>query len=443
MLLYLATQGWDGSFAEGSAALRKLVKDGFLSVRVDPYRRPDIASRYDAGGWPAVLLLLPDGRIFAAAVDVPPGNTRLYLRRLLAAYRERRELIERMAVAPRSVRSNGRSYAISADAVYRSCVAAFDSVHGGFGSGHKSPEPGTLDFLSAYAQHRPASEARRMVRQTWAALLSSPMVDPEYGGVHAFSFSPDWRIPAGEKDAADQALLVEALWADQRDAGPSRQETITQLLSYVRKQLWDPETGAFHGRQVRMDDGSWWTDPLVYADRHALLTRVCARAAGRLHDGDLAMVASRAADYLVSACMNTTGAVSHVCGEPQPAGLLTDQALAGLALQEVASLTGKPALRRAARAAAEYIVVHLAGQDPGFRDRPAGLELAGLHAAPIFPYMDTAVPAGNAAAAELFMCLGQRSRAEEILDGRPLWSPPSRQHGSTGRVWLEFWLRRR
>ena len=69
------------------------------SVQVDPFKRPDIARRYDGGGWPALVVALPDGRIFARAVDIPPANVEPYLRRLHTAYEEKRESNRRQGTA--------------------------------------------------------------------------------------------------------------------------------------------------------------------------------------------------------------------------------------------------------------------------------------------------------------------------------------------------------
>ncbi len=440
VLLYLAAPGWDGVFADASAALRSSMVEDFVPVRVDPYRRPDVAVRYDAGGWPALMALLPDGRVFAAAVDVPPGNTWLYLRRLRAAYQERRSLIERkVSAAERAHREETRfRHAIDADRVYQDAAAAFDRPRGGFGDRHKFVEPATLLFLGGYARHNPASTARLMLHQTVAALVTSPMVDRTLGGIHTFSYTPDWRAPSGEIDAADQALLLEALWDGCAASNAQCRQLADQLLAYVTTHLWNAQTGAFHGRQVRTETGSWWTDPAIYACRHAWSTYVCARAARQLADDRLTRIATQAAGYLMSECMDASGAVKRICGEPEPAGALVDQALAGLALVEVASLTGQDDTRRAAHRAVGYVLDNLAGLGPGFDDRPSTMELDPLPAEPIIPYVDTLLPAGNALMVRLFTALGHFGRAEEILEGTPLMSPPSRRHASLGHALLEL-----
>ena len=62
LLVYFAAPGCEGLFPDPTPALRQLVEEVFVGVRVDPFARPDIARHYDAGGWPAlVAALLPLG----------------------------------------------------------------------------------------------------------------------------------------------------------------------------------------------------------------------------------------------------------------------------------------------------------------------------------------------------------------------------------------------
>ena len=94
VLLYLAAPGGEGLFAGGSSSLRFLAEERFVALRVDPFQRPDIARRYATGGWPALVVMDPDGRAFAAAVDIPTRNVEMFLLRLLNDYAEEREIIE-------------------------------------------------------------------------------------------------------------------------------------------------------------------------------------------------------------------------------------------------------------------------------------------------------------------------------------------------------------
>jgi uncharacterized protein YyaL (SSP411 family) len=437
ILLYFSAPGWDGVFAEDSPALRVLVQEHFIAAHVDPYEQPETARRFAPGGWPALVVMLPDATPFAVAVDPPAAGVRLYLRRLLEAYQTRRDVIEAKASRAQMPQPPRRHYRLDTDAVYRACVTAYDSTNGGFGGGRKHVEATAMAFLLEYSRTEPGSAALAMVRRTVGALLRSPMMDTAHGGVQAFSYTPDWSTPAGEKDAADQALLLELLLAGIRDGEDDWAPPARALLRYVRAELFSDSTGAFSGRQVRTAAGGWWTDPRIFADRQALLVRACAGAATELGDPSAAEMARKGAAYLLETCMED-GVVHQVCGSAGTAGALSAQAAAGLGLLEAAAAGGDPRLRAAARGVAAAVQARLEQSGPGAAAGAQTIGLAPGTVMPILSYTDGQIPAGAALAAELFTQLGDGQRARGLMAGAPLPGPPSRHHSAMGRVQLKL-----
>ena len=363
ILVYLAAPGCEGLFPAPTPALRQLVAEKFISVQVDPFKRPDIARRYDSGGWPALVVALPDGRVFARAVDIPPANVEPYLRRLHTAYEEKREVI--VAKVQRAARPKVEK-PVAIDAVYRACAAAFDSAHGGFGGPTKFLETSTLRFLLTYAEVRGAAPARQMALASLDAVLASPLGDS--GGLRAYSYTPDWSAPAGERDALDQAAMLHLLL----ETGQSRYaESVTALLGFVEGTLFDKAEGVFRGRQVMAD--TWWTDPALYADRQAALMRAYLAVAITLGDDRAAQVAMQAGDALVSRCIDGRGRVQHVCDSEAEgsAGLLVDQALAALALWELGQWSGEARFATVAAQVARFMEQSY--------DRPAALDPLSHH----------------------------------------------------------------
>ena len=408
-LVYLAAPGCEGLFAVPTPALRQLVAEKFVSVQVDPFKRPDIARRYDSGGWPALVVALPDGRVFARAVDIPPSNVEPYLRRLRTAYEEKREVlvakVQRAAAHPEVE----RPFAI--DAVYRTCEATFDPAYGGFGGPTKFLETSVLRFLLAYAETRGAEPARQMALASLDAVLASPLSDS--GGFRAYSYAPDWSAPASERDALDQAAMVHLLLeADQ----PRYAESARAILSFVEGSLFDAAEGAFRGRQVMAD--TWWTDPTLYADRQAALIRAYLAAAAALSDKRATQVALQAGDVLIDRCIDSRGRVRHVCDSETEGsvGLLVDQALAALALWELGEWSGEARFAAAAEQVAHFIEQSY--------DRLADL-------GPL-------THRGKALALQLY---GRQGRAERVvaLAGEPrLVQPPERAHSSWARALLLY-----
>ncbi len=408
ILMYLAAPGCEGLFPAPTPALRQLVAEKFVSVQVDPFKRPDIARRYDSGGWPALVVALADGRVFAQAVDIPPANVEPYLRRLHTAYEEKREVL--VAKVQRTARPEVEE-PVAIDAVYRSCAAAFDSAHGGFGGPTKFLETSTLRFLLVYAETRGAESARQMALASLDAVLASPLGDN--GGFRAYSYAPDWSAPASERDALDQAAMLHLLL----EAGqPRYAESARALLGFIEGTLFDKAEGVFRGRQVMAD--TWWTDPTLYADRQAALIRAYLAAATTLGDDRAAQVAMQAGDALIARCIDGRGRVRHVCESETDGstGLLGDQALAALALWELGEWSGEARFAAAAEQVMRFMEQSY--------DR-----LADLGPLP---------PRGKALALQLY---GQQGRAERVaaLVGEPrLSQSPDRAHSSWARALLLY-----
>ncbi len=409
ILVYLAAPGCEGLFPAPTPALRQLVAEKFVSVQVNPFKRPDIARRYDSGGWPALVVALPDGQVFARAVDIPSANVEPYLRRLRTAYEEKREVIvakvQRAAARPKVEKP------VTIDAVYRACAAAFDSAHGGFGGPTKFLETSTLRFLLTYDEAREVSPARQMALASLDAVLASPLGDS--GGFRAYSYTPDWSTPAGERDALDQAAMLHLLL----ETGQSRYaESARALLGFVEGTLFDATEGVFRGRQVMAD--TWWTDPVLYADRQAALIRAYLAAATTLGDERAAQVAMQAGDALISRCIDGRGQVQHVCDSDDEgsAGLLVDQALAALALWELGQWSGEARFATAAEQVARFMEQSY--------DRPAALDPLSHH--------------GKALALQLY---GRQGRAEQVValaaESR-LSQASGRAHSSWARALLLY-----
>ena len=429
VLLYLATPGGDGTFARGGVALEQLVQQEFAAVRGDPWHRPDLARRFGAGGWPTVALLLPDGRRFAGAVDVPPANIRMFLWRLRDGFEKRRkQIVESVERHQRDLPAPVLT--LDVEAVFAAALAAHDRIDGGFGTAPKFPESSVLAFLLEYGYQRDQPRAVEIVHQALDRLLASPMM--HNGGVAAFSHTPDWATPAGEFDAADQAdlmqVLVRAAASDAgRFAAPAR-----ALVAFVERELYRPREHRFVGRRVAHPPAAgpgWWSDPATYADRNARLVSACLAAASLLADTAAAAMAIKVGEHLLAHCLSPAGGVRHLCGaEGELAGLLQDQALAALAFRDLHRATGDARFDEAARRAKGYMERHLYDRENHlFRETSAGMPGS---------YADGLLPSGNALAAALLLEVGEVDRARALLSGRRLRQRPTRRHATAALALL-------
>ena len=433
ILLYLSTPGGDGTFASDEPALRLLVEQRFVAIAEDPWHRPDLARRFGAGGWPTVAALLPDGRLFARALDLPPDNARMYLWRLRESIEKRRKQIVEKVERAQARAARAPAFELDPGAVFAAAFEDYDAESGGFGAVQKFPEPALLEFLLEFGRRDARDEALVMVQRTLDQLLASPMCDR--GGIAAFSHTPDWRTPAREFDAADQAGLLRVLLAaaaeEERFKAPAR-----AVIGYLRQHFFLTSEGRFHGRRVgyRSAAGTpvWWTDPISYAGRNAVLIVACLRAAAELDDHRAAAMAAAAGDHLLSHCITKDGGVRHLCGddEIELVGLLQDQVSATAALLDLYETAAESRYAEAARRTRSYMEEN--NYDAG---RQLFLELPNATAA---AYADGVLPSGNGLAADLYVKMGDLARATALLHGHRLSTASSRQHATSALALLRL-----
>ena len=94
LLIYFTSPGWKEIQLNDRQSLRLVLQENYVATRVNPFYRPDVVHRFSTSGWPAAVLALPDGRPYAAAVDIPEDNLKLYLLRQARNYAEQRQIIE-------------------------------------------------------------------------------------------------------------------------------------------------------------------------------------------------------------------------------------------------------------------------------------------------------------------------------------------------------------
>lgn len=332
VLLYFSVPGWDEMRLRQRPSLQSIVQQKYVATRVNPLYRPDVAARFSTAGWPAFVLLLPDGRPFAAAVDIPHDNLELYLLRQARNFAEKRGVIEsklKPVVAPK------QAQLVSAEQVFHILAARFDSAHGGFGAdGPKYLNPRVLRFLARYG----TDEAAAMVQPTLEAMLGSAMHGAD-GGIFSFSYTRDWRTPGAEQDLADQAVLLGVMLADQPGPNP-RAVAAEQLFEEIAAAFFDRERGVFHGRRMRDENGIWSVDPAIYTGRNAVAIRACVLASRQLADDRAWDMAQKAAKYLLQNNLGDDGLFYHHSGVPEGSELVLkeDQALAALAMLDLDGL---------------------------------------------------------------------------------------------------------
>jgi uncharacterized protein len=249
------------SFADERTAA--LINETFIAIKVDREERPDIDALYmracqmltGNGGWPLTIFLTPEKMPFFAATYLSRVSAagRVGLKDLIPRVRqmwcERRdelaaagEELMRAIAHPGGGGEEGPLSEPDLRAAYEQLSAAFDGVHGGFGTAPKFPQPSALLFLLRYASRTGEARPREMAARSLEAMARGGIRDHVGGGFHRYATDAAWRVPHFEKMLSDQSLLAIAyLELFQLTGDEDHARIARETLEYALRDLASPE----------------------------------------------------------------------------------------------------------------------------------------------------------------------------------------------------------
>lgn len=349
----------------------RILRDSFITIRVDIDARPDIAERYGDWGWPATILFTP------AAEEI--GKYRGYLAPdelleiLRGVQRTAMEATQPGAIPPPAFQQQpppvealgwiGARVAMDMDDY-------FDRKQGSWGQQQKSPLGPNIEFEILRHAH---GEPNALLRAVFTLEKQRALIDPTWGGIYQYSAGSDWADPHYEKLMAYQAENIEAYarayaaTQDQALLADAR-----RLESYIATFLTNHE-GAFLVSQdadvgahdpskpfidgheyYRLDDagrralGVPRIDPHVYGNENGIAIAALCTLHEVSRDAAVLGRARRAADVLLRTHVTPEGAVIRPGKGDASVRYLADAASFGRALARLAQVTGEATYREAA-----------------------------------------------------------------------------------------------
>lgn len=235
--------------------IARLLDASYVSIKVDREEHPDLDERFmkrlalltGSPGWPANLILTPDGHVVAGDSYLPPSRLAALLTRMAQAWQTRPEQVRRLAATVESqFKPREPGPAVDASTLRETALAAvrraYDGVHHGFGTAPKFPGAASLGLLlDAYRRDDGAGD-RRMFLDTLRAIVRSALHDHVGGGFFRYSVSADWQRPHFEKTLYDQALLAPLLaeaWT--LGADPLFARGAERTLAFVERAMRTPD----------------------------------------------------------------------------------------------------------------------------------------------------------------------------------------------------------
>jgi uncharacterized protein len=364
-----------------------LVRDGFVPIRVDTDRRPDINERYNLGGWPTTAFLTPAGELMTGGTFVSADRMPALLTRVAAAFRERPFAESPTPAVPAAPTS------VSPDLI-EATFATFDEIHGGFGVEPKFPHAAPLHLALALFEDTGDDRWRSIVTHTLDRMADGALWDPDGGGFHRYATRRDWQLPHREKLLETNASLLRVFASAARVLGRAADaERAGAIARFITTSLRS-DTGGYKGSDA---------DPILLADANASAARALLAAASVLRDPRLIQEALDSFERVVLLCYKPGAGVAHYFdGTARMRGLLSDQIETMAALLDAHEASDREPYRMMAEELGHFVVRELwdtaAG---GCFDRVSDAQDVGLLRRRRKPFV------GNAEAAGVFARLNE------------------------------------
>lgn len=418
----------------------QLVNAGFIPVKVDGDRRPDVNRRYNQGGWPTTAFLSPDGKLLTGATYLSTGQLKDILERVSVYYQTQKGDIsvkrERAGARLAAEEAKATTAAPITEAILKNIGAtlrrAYDPLYGGFGEGTKFHQAEALEFLlTSYYDTRDA-ETGAMLTTTLDAMAAGGVYDGVASGFFRCATNRNWSAPQTEKVSHENGQLLSVYLHAYQLLGEEKYLDVARgIVGYLSSVLYDAEVGYFYGSQdadedyyaltaaQRQGQPAPYVDKTAFTDWGAQVASAFLEAAAVLKSPRHAKDALRALDFLWQKSWRADQGMFHYWdkGQAHLPGLLADQVYMARALLDAFEHTGdRTYLQRAVELTQIVNRDYLDGRTGAFFDKRAEEVAVGRLQERQTPLVE------NAAAAHLLIRLARltgeaayHQRAEAIL----------------------------
>jgi uncharacterized protein len=363
-----------------------IVGDGFVPIRVDADRRPDISDRYSLDGLPTTAFLTADGAIITAGTHIDAERMPSVLERVAAAFATRRAELAAEPVAP--VAAAPADPLPDLDRLSDAVFSTFDRQHGGFGAEPKFPLTAPLELALDLWQESQDSHLARIVESTLDAIGWGALHDDVDGGFFRCAATRAWERPHREKLLDVNAGLLRIFIEASERLGIARyRDRAGDILRHAQTWLADTVDGGWAGSQAADDDYYALAadarrqspppsiDSALYTGWNGAMASSALRAAQILGDTGLGEFAIRSVERVLLGCYRPGAGVAHcldvtAAAEPPVRGLLDDQILMATAQLDAHEATGNIVYQMMAQELAHYALQAMWDEhDGGFFDR--------------------------------------------------------------------------
>ncbi len=373
-----------GAFADPRA--EAAIRDGFVAVRVDAERRPDVNERYGTGSWPTVAWLTPEGELIANDGFLEPHELHQRVDQVRAMWRNQRDELRRglqefWGKQREQLARGGKLRQQMVEDIVDAIYERFDHRYGGWGTSSKFPHPEAIDFALVRWQKRGDERMREIVTLTLDRMQASPLHDTIDGGFFRFSKTADWAGPNHEKLLEVNARTLRAYLEGYQVFGDDHyRETADGIVRWMLGFLRDNETKAFYGSQdadadyYRLDAAGRRLrarpaiDRTIHCHANAMTVSSLLKASVVLGRPDYCDRALETLAFLRDEMFDGRDVFHYWDGSYHLPGMLADQAYLIRAFIDASQMTGDSDLLLPAEAIAERAIARQKAPGGGFYD---------------------------------------------------------------------------
>ncbi len=354
----------------------KVLKNRFITVRVDQDSRPDLSTRYEDYGWPATIIFDAQGReLVKKSGYINPEEMLVLLNEVVSNPKPIEDKKSDETAIPTT------DAGLPADLrkeLNDKHVAGYDIKAGGWKTEQKFLDWDSVEYSLAKSKERDYHPEER-ARATLANELQ--LMDPVWGGVYQYSTQGDWSHPHFEKLVQFQAenmriyALAYEYWQD-----PEHLKAAQDIHRYMKEFLMSPE-GAFYVSQdadlvpgesgqgfFQLSDERRREMGIPHIDKHiysrengwviSALTQLYAATADQTYLGE----AEKAAKWIIANRSIPNGGFSH--DKTDPSGpYLGDTLSMGRAFLNLYAVTADRSWLKYSEDAAKFIAKTFAGKN--------------------------------------------------------------------------------
>jgi len=225
-------------------AVRKILDERFIAVKVDVDSRPDLEERYGEYGWPATVIFSPDAEELGKYRGyIAPEKFKGILAEVVASGTEAKTSASEAPKKNPKTALGEEHLAWVEHAVDLEMDDFWDEEQGGWGHAQKAPVGPNNAWVLQRAE---SGDATAKEKALFTLDQQAKLIDPVWGGIYQYSAARDWDHAHFEKLMTFQAPALENYAVAYRlTHDPKQLARARAMLGYIDRFMKGPEGGFY------------------------------------------------------------------------------------------------------------------------------------------------------------------------------------------------------